>query len=181
MTNHSHDTSSRNGTNADAGKSAVGGILGGLGEVLGKFADLAETAERLQKSGNFKTPDGREGRYQMGLNIRTLADAAGNERVTVEPFGDVTRDDQGHAKVSEVREPPTDIFNEEAHVLVIVEMPGVGDDDATFTAEGDVLTIEARTGEKRFHKELLLPTACDAERLNVTGRNGVFEITLPHA
>ncbi len=179
MSNTPHDTNNTNA--AKPGTTGMGGLLGDLGEVLGKFADLAETAERLQKSGQFKTPDGREGRYQMGLNIRTLADAAGNDRVSIEPFGDVTRDAQGQAAVSEVREPPTDVFTERSHVLVIIEMPGVGDDDASFKLEGDVLTVSATAGDKRFHKEVLLPTACDEQGLDVSSRNGIFEVRLPHA
>lgn len=163
------------------GRGAIEGILGGLGDILGRFAELAEKAEGLRKDGSFTAGDGREGRYQVGFNIRTLADASGNERVSVEPFGDVRRAPSGRAEVSEVREPPTDVFDEPGHVLVVVEMPGVADADASFELTGDMLTISAERGAKRYRKEVLLPRRCDASGLHVQSTNGVFEIHLPHA
>lgn len=161
------------------GRAAVDGILGGLGDILGKIADLADKAETIQKEGSFETKDGKEGRYQVGFNIRTMADAAGEKQIKVEPFGDVSRDKStGEASVSETREPPTDVFDEDDHVLVIVEMPGIGDADASFTIEGDILTVSAENGPKRYTKEVLLPRAFESSQMKVTATNGVFEVRL---
>lgn len=161
------------------GRAAVDGILGGLGDILGKIADLADKAETIQKEGNFQSKDGKEGRYQVGFNIRTMADAAGEKQIKVEPFGDVSRDkNTGEASVSETREPPTDVFDEDDHVLVIVEMPGIGNDHASFTVEGDILTISAENGPKRYRKEVLLPRPFDPSAMSVAAVNGVFEIRL---
>jgi len=161
------------------GKAAVEGILGGLGDILGKIADLADKAETLKKEGSFTTRDGREGRFQVGFNIRTLADAAGEKRLEVEPFGDVKRDaSTGKAEVAETREPPTDVFEESDHLLIVVEMPGISLDDATFAVEGDILTIAAEKGSKRYLKEVLLPRAYDARACSISANNGVFEVKL---
>lgn len=161
------------------GKSGVEGILGGLGDILGKIADLAEKAETIKKEGSFSTRDGREGRYQVGFNIRTLSDGTGESRLDVQPFGDVTRDaSTGKAEVAETREPPTDVFEESDHVLIVVEMPGISIDDATFAVEGDILTISAEKGPKRYRKEVLLPRAYEARACAVSANNGVFEVKL---
>ncbi|MEO0512547.1 MAG: Hsp20/alpha crystallin family protein [Planctomycetota bacterium] len=167
------------------GRAAVDGILGGLGDIFGKLADLADNAERLQqgqgstRDGSFQTSDGREGRFQVGFNVRTLADNAGERTIEVEPFGDVTRDrTTGEASVTERREPPTDIFEEPDHVLVVVEMPGIALDQATLTVEGDVLTVTAENGPKRYYKEVLLPGPFKPADLNITATNGVFEVRL---
>ncbi|MEN0021170.1 MAG: Hsp20/alpha crystallin family protein [Planctomycetota bacterium] len=168
-------------TNHDSpkGKAAVEGILGGLGDILGKIADLADKAETIQRDGNFQTRDGKDARYQVGFNIRTMADSAGEQQIKVEPFGDVRREPAtGEAAVSETREPPTDIFEEDDHVLVVIEMPGISDNDATFDIDGDVLTIEAEHGSKRYRKELLLPTSFTADDASISSNNGVFEIRL---
>lgn len=159
------------------GRKAVDGILGGLGDILGKISELADKAETMQREGNFETKDGKEGRFHVGFNIRTMEDAGGERSIEVEPFGNVSRDrSSGEASVSERREPPTDIFEETDHVLVVVEMPGIGDADASFAVEGDVLTISAEQGAKRYYKELLLPRSFDASAMTVSAVNGVFEV-----
>ncbi|MEM7621584.1 MAG: Hsp20/alpha crystallin family protein [Planctomycetota bacterium] len=159
------------------GKAAIDGILGGLGDILGKVTELAEQAGKVDREGGFKTADGREGRFQVGFNIRTMGESGGEQSIEVEPFGDVSRDRAtGQANVSERREPPVDVFEEDDHVLIIVEMPGVGESDATFVLEGDVLTVSAQTAHKRYHKELLLTQPCDAGSMQVQAVNGVFEI-----
>jgi HSP20 family protein len=161
------------------GRKAVDGILGGLGDILGKIAELADKAETVHREGGFQTNDGNEGRFHVGFNIRTMHDAGGERSIEVEPFGNVIRDrNSGEASVSERREPPTDIFEETDHILVVVEMPGIGDSDARFDVEGDVLTISAEHGTKRYHKELLLPRSFDASAMTVSAVNGVFEVKL---
>ncbi len=156
------------------GRNAVEGILGGLGDILGKISELAERAQSIEHDG-----DGRRPRFQVGFNIRTMADSAGEPTVDIEPFGNVRRDRvSGEASVTERREPPTDVFEEADHVLVVVEMPGVTADDASFTLEGDVLTIAAERGSKRYAKEVLLPGVFSPERMTVADMNGVFEIRL---
>ncbi len=164
------------------GMAAVDGILGGLGDVLGKIAELAEKAESAQQDGSFTTKDGKEGRFQVGFNISTMGNKTGQREIKVEPFGDVVRDDStGEASVSETREPPTDVFEESDHVLVIVEMPGIGAEQSSFTVEGDVLTVSAENGPKRYAKEVLLPRSFSAGEMSVSSNNGVFEIRFQSA
>ncbi len=62
--------------------------------------------------------------------------------------------------VQEVREPVVDIFEEEDHVLVVAEMPGVSPEDVKITVEDDLLTISAERGDKKYRKEVLLPASC---------------------
>ncbi|MEM7622236.1 MAG: Hsp20/alpha crystallin family protein [Planctomycetota bacterium] len=165
------------------GHAAINGILGGLEGILGKVVDLAERAESISKEGSFTSQDGREGRFQVGFNISTAAGANGEREINVQPFGDVQQDrSTGEAAVTEWREPPTDLFEEDDHVLVIIEMPGISDGEATFDVSGDVLTIEATAGEgraaKRYRKEVLLPRSFDASAATFAANNGVFEVRL---
>ena len=78
--------------------------------------------------------------------------------------------------VQEVREPVVDVFEEEDHVLVVAEMPGVGVEDVQITVEGDLLTILAERKDKKYRKEVLLPAVCAREKMQVTCNNGVVEI-----
>ncbi len=155
----------------------IEGLLNGLSTLLGTLGDLAEKGEELKKSGVLQSKDGKDVAFHYGISVRT---ADGGRQVRVEPFGNMrTGDDAKHAPVREVREPLTDVFEEEDHVLVVIEMPGIDRDDAKIELAGDVLTISAEKGTKRYRKELLLPSdnlkyVKSAVRCN----NGVFEVRL---
>jgi len=78
--------------------------------------------------------------------------------------------------VQEVREPVVDVFEEDNHVLVVAEMPGVAKADVQITVEDDVLTFTAERGDKKYRKEVLLPASCAKEKIEVACNNGVVEI-----
>ncbi len=153
----------------------LGGLLSGLGTVLEKLGELAETGEALRKSGTFGSPDGKvKGVY--GFNIRT---GLGGEGVTVEPFGNVRKDEQtGQPVVDEIREPLVDLFDEQDCILVVAEMPGVAPEDITLDLHDDILTIAAERGDKKYRREVLLPAALPADRMNWKCHNGVLEVRL---
>jgi HSP20 family protein len=154
----------------------IEGMLSGLSSLLGTLSELAEKGEQLKKSGAFQTKDGKDVSFHYGVSVRT---AEGGRQVRVEPFGNMkTGDAAKESPVKEVREPLTDVFEEDDHVLVVVEMPGISKADASFEIDGDVLTIAAQ-GDKRYRKELLLPA--DGLRLTkdaIRCNNGVFELRL---
>jgi HSP20 family protein len=174
----SHGTNGGNG-NGPSGSGGIDGILNGLNTLFGRLSELAEKGEQLQREGAFEQ-DGKEARFQYGVSIRT---AANGRDVKVEPFGNVVRkngaapeDRSVEAAVTEVREPMTDIMEEDDHVSVVAEMPGVGVADVTVDVDGDVLVLEANTDEKRYRKELVLPRSFDGVTPVVTANNGVVEI-----
>ena len=69
-----------------------------------------------------------------------------------------------------------DVFEEEDHVLVVAEMPGVSVEDVHITVEEDLLTISAERGDKKYRKEVLLPASSAREKIEVACNNGVVEI-----
>ena len=155
----------------------LGGFFSGLGSLIEKLGDLAEKGEELRESGEI----GEEGspiRGVYGFTIKTgIGGDAAENRVKVEPFGNVRKDERtGKARVHEVIEPMVDVFEEDDHLLVVAEMPGIGDDDVTLELDGDILNITATRGRKKYHKELLLPGSFGAEDMTRSCRNGVLEV-----
>jgi len=75
-----------------------------------------------------------------------------------------------------VREPVVDVFEEEDHVLVVAEMPGISAEDVQLLVEDDLLTISAERGDKKYRKEVLLPAGFAREKMQVSCNNGVIEI-----
>jgi HSP20 family protein len=151
----------------------LGGFLSGLGTVIEKLGELAETGEALHKSGTFSDADGKlKGVY--GFHIRT---GLGGEGVTVEPFGNVRKDEKtGQAVVDEVREPMVDLFDEQDCVIVVAEMPGVAEEDVKLDLQDDILTIAAQRGDAKYRREVLLPATFAVDRMSCKCHNGVLEV-----
>jgi HSP20 family protein len=162
-------------TGKNEGFVGIGGFLGGLGSLLEKLGDLADTGEELRKSGEIKSPTGKV-RGVYGFSIKV---GLGDEGIKVEPFGNVRRDSQtGRAVVHEICEPLVDIFDEQDHVLVLAEMPGVGEGDIHLGLKDDILTLAAEKGDKKYRKEVLLPASFSSDKMSYRCQNGVLEIKL---
>lgn len=153
----------------------LGGILRGLGNLVEKLAELAETGSELSRTGEIRgTEAGKEVRGVYGFTVKV---GIGGEGLKVEPFGNIRRDEKtGRSVVQEVREPVVDLFEEPDHTLIVAEMPGVGAENVRLEVEGDVLTITAERGDKKYRKEVLLPGSFPREKMQVSCVNGVVEI-----
>ena len=97
----------------------------------------------------------------------------------------------GHGKWS----PTLDVAETDQEVIVKADLPGIDPKDIEITVSGDVLTVrgekkqESEEEGKNFHRverhygsfarQVHLPTAVDAERIEAKASNGVLTITLP--
>ncbi|MBU4272691.1 MAG: Hsp20/alpha crystallin family protein, partial [Planctomycetes bacterium] len=102
----------------------LGGLLGGLGGLIEKLGELAEAGEELSRSGDFKDASGKV-RGVYGINVKTGLGDRGQTELKVEPFGNVRRNMPDSPPGEDIREPLVDIHEEDDHVLVLVELPGV--------------------------------------------------------
>lgn len=178
---------SRVGNGRDSAKTGFAGIegmLGGLSELFKTLTDLAEKGQEMKNSGEFSTgqagqgggqgKQGKDVKFQYGFSVKTMNNG---QDVKVEPFGNFKRDENtGDAVVHEVREPMADVMDEADGTVIVLEMPGIAAGDVKLIAAGDVLTITADRGSKRYRKELLLPATFDTAKMAVTCNNGVVEI-----
>jgi HSP20 family protein len=151
----------------------LGGFFGGLADLVEKLNDLAETGKQM--SGTGEIPDlGKQFKGVYGFNVKV---GLGDDKLKVEPFGNIKKDAKsGQTVVQEVREPLVDIFEEEDHTLVVAEMPGISSGDVKLDLKDDVLTISAKRGDKKYHKEILLPRVVAKEKMIVSCNNGILEI-----
>ena len=155
------------------------GGLGGIFKSLGGFLDLLSDLEKqdggeINRTGEFANSKGVKAVYGFSVKMGT------GGKPTVEHFGNV-KDFGAGAVVEETREPLVDVFDEEGYLLLIAELPGVEAADIHFEVEGDVLTLNAVKGERKYRKEVLLPTAVLKEGASPSFRNGVFELKLKKA
>ncbi|HUT04002.1 MAG TPA: Hsp20/alpha crystallin family protein [bacterium] len=152
-----------------------GGILGGFADLVDKLGELAEKGERLSRTGeiDFK----RKGKDLKGVYGFSVKVGLGGDEVKIEPFGNIRRDkESGEAVVQEIREPIADVFEEKDHTLVVVEMPGISEDDVQIDVKDDLLTLYAEHGEKKYRKEVLMPKSYPKEKMCISCNNGILEI-----
>ena len=148
-------------------------MLKGLGDLVEKLGELAETRQEFSKTGEIHG-SGKEVRGIYGFTVKV---GLGEEGPRIEPFGNIRRDAKsGRTEVQEVREPMVDVFEEKDHLLVLAELPGISKDDVRIDLDDDVLTISAEKKDKKYRKEVLLPRSVSKEKMQVACNNGVLEI-----
>jgi len=152
----------------DTGEAGFGGLFRGIGNLIELIARLSE--EGFEKKGELEFPQG--GKAVYGISIRTL-----KGKPVIETFGNL-RDTPAGPAVEEVREPIVDVFDEEDHLRVIAELPGVAEGEIELEVAGDILSLTATSKDRKYAKEILLPSGVKAESLRTSFKNGVLEITL---
>ena len=78
----------------------------------------------------------------------------------------------------EEREPIVDVFEEEDHINIMAELPGVEEKDVNLKIENNVLTISADTSVRKYYKEVKLPTSIKCDLIDSKLRNGILEVKL---
>jgi len=150
-----------------------GSVFKGLGDFIDLLGEMVETGEQLEQSGEFRIKGlGDKARGVYGFSVRT--GVGGMPKV--ERFGNIRATEEGPTVV-EVREPLVDVFDEEQEVLVVAELPGVGEEEVRVEVQDDILSLET-TGERRYAKEILLPQPVDATSLQKAYKNGILELRL---
>ncbi len=64
------------------------------------------------------------------------------------------------------------------HVLVVGEMPGINKETIKLELKGDLLTISAEKGAKKYRKEVSLPQAFSSDKMSYTCGEGIVQVRL---
>jgi len=168
---------SGNSENAGARLESTDVSLGGLFKGLGNLFDLATKMDRDGKDAYMRTGKiGGAGSNIKGVYGFSLKFGLGGKPV-IEQFGNIHTADGG-ATFAETREPLVDVFDEGDYLLVIFELPGVEKENVSFEINGDIFDLSARTSDRKYKKELLLPCPVDSHPRESTYRNGILEVKL---
>ena len=151
-------------------KMSFQGIFKGLGSLIEMIQTLESSGEKMEKKGEIEGPGGIKGVY--GFNVKTLGG-----KPVIDTFGNVKATPKGTV-VDNVREPLVDVFDEDDHVTIIAEMPGLEEEDIKFEVIGDVLQLNAYTKNRSYSKEILLPCKVALQPVNKSYKNGLFELRL---
>ena len=151
---------------------SLGGLLDGIGNLVDLAAKLKDAGGEINKEGEIDLSNLKKGmKGVFGFSVKT---AVGGKPV-VESFGNVKKTPQGPT-VEEEREPITDIFDEDKEIRIYAEMPGVNQENIKLDLKEDILDISAQTGDRKYHKEILLPSKVQADTMVFSYNNGILEI-----
>ncbi len=160
--------------NFGIGKLSLGGLFKGIEKLVDLAADLKEAGGEIKKEGEIDLSHLKEGmKGVFGFSVKTMTGG----KTVVEPFGNIKKTPKGPT-VEEVREPITDVFDEGEEIRVYAEMPGVNQEDIKVDLKGDILDISAQSGDRKYHKEVLLPAKVKSEALTSSYKNGILEIKI---
>lgn len=153
-----------------------GKVFKGLGDFIDLLGEIVETGEQFERSGEFRVKGlGDQARGVYGVSVRTSVGGVPQ----VERFGNIRSTEEGPT-VDEVREPLVDVFDEAAEILIVVELPGVDEEEIHVEVRDDILSLET-TGERRYAKEILLSQVVDPASLQKAYKNGILELRLKKA
>lgn len=110
-----------------------------------------------------------------GYSIRIGPDG----KPVIREFGNVrSRERPEMVELTEAREPLVDVFEEDDTVKVVAEVPGVEKKDIDLNATEDTLIISVKAPQRKYYKEVDLPTKVDPNSAKASYKNGVLEVTL---
>ena len=124
-----------------------------------------------------KLPDGRTirelGPFVYGYSVKIGPDG----KPKIREFGNVKPSRHG-PRVKEEREPLIDVMETDGEVRIVAELPGVEKNDVKLHGTENTLTISVDTPQRKYFKEVRLPTKVNAKQAKTKYKNGVLEITL---
>ncbi|MDO8841920.1 Hsp20/alpha crystallin family protein [Methanocalculus sp.] len=142
---------------------AVSGILRGVSDLLEAISEVVTEGGEVERTGRFTIGKERKsGIY--GIHISTQRGKSG---FSTETFG--------MKKGGSVREPVVDIFDEEREVLVIVELPGIAEEEITVKREDEGVLISGGREGRRFERRIDLPEGA-SRNWTESYRNGLLTI-----
>ncbi len=151
----------------------VGGLFKGIGNLLDLVAKMAEEGKtEYVRSGEVGDQEGKmKGVYGVSVRIGL------GGKPLIERFGNIRETEKGPV-VAEAREPLVDTLDEGDRLVVVLELPGVEEKDIHLTVQGDILEVVASGRDRKYQKEVLLPSPVDPASLKSFYRNGILEIRL---
>ncbi|MFH0849176.1 MAG: archaeal heat shock protein Hsp20 [archaeon] len=137
----------------------------------------------------------RERRLPDGSTVREMGPFMYGYSMTMGPDGKPVIREFGNVKPSmkptafgvskpslelkQEREPLVDTILEKENVKVVAELPGVERDNIELNSTENSLIISVNTENRKYYKELELPSDVDPDNSKATYKNGVLEIVFP--
>jgi HSP20 family protein len=170
----------------------IGGMLGGVSQILNQLGSLAEKGEQLKKSMDIGGNDpSKKVAGSFGYSVKFGGESFGGSRSAdgfsteqhVAPKQTVKQpsgsENSTSRPVQTVREPIVETFEEGNGLLIVAEMPGVSRDNVEirFVSDSQIMLI-GHSSMTRYEKAIDVPAPISRDNVNVMTNNGIVEIRL---
>lgn len=151
-----------------------------LSELLGKLADEGAKMRQSGQFGFFQDLEDMMSK-EMDLGIKNLEDIFKN--FSPQNFGPGFDTDTAYQKKKKrkekenIQEPSCDIFEEAEEILILIELPGVSQDDISIKQEGKDLLVKANHQTGRYEKKIRVPEKATGMP-SYSFKNGILRIQL---
>jgi len=159
-----------------------------FGDIDKIFHDMEKMMEEELKNFSSRVPKDyvRERKLPDGSTVRELGPFVYGYSVKIGPdgkpeireFGNVKQSRLG-PQVKEEREPLVDVIQTDGEIHIVVELPGVEKKDIKLHGTEDMLSISVDTPQRKYYKEITMPTKVKVKEAKSEYKNGVLEVTLP--
>jgi len=167
-----------------------------FGDIDETMRDIEEIMEKEFKEFTTRLPKDyvRERKLPDGSTIKEWGPFVYGYSMTIGPDGKPQIREFGNVKpslkpepfglkrpsldVKEEREPLVDVITTNNEVKVIAELPGVDKDAIKLHGTENTLTISVETPQRKYYKEVELPTSVNPKTAKTAYKNGVLEVTL---
>ncbi len=126
-----------------------------------------------------KMPDGSTARewgpFVYGYSVKLGSDG----KPEIREFGNVKPTKGGLPQVQQEREPLVDVVETDGEIHVVAELPGVDKNEIKLSGTEDSLTIEVDNPQRKYYKEVKLPSKVRVTEAKTGYKNGVLEVTFP--
>ncbi|MCS7367238.1 MAG: Hsp20/alpha crystallin family protein [archaeon YNP-WB-062] len=146
------------------------------------FREFEEELEELEKAFRYGLGPGERAELGKPIIYGFRIEVGPDGVPKVYEFGNVKRGGRGRPRivVSEELEPLADIYEDEDKVRVILEMPGVDENKVKVEALDERhIVVEGSNHDRKYRKEIEIPTDVDVDAAQAIYKNGVLEIRLP--
>ena len=163
---------------SDSEHMPFGNFFRGIGNLIEFVARLDEEGKEERRAGEYSSPGGlikAAFNFSIKTGLEEKLKTSLEEKLMAEPRNLVRKTLQRPVVEGE-RQPFVDVFDEHDHVLIIIELPGVEEEDIHIDVSGDILTLSTVSGDYPYVKEVVLPAEVDASTRTSKYKNGILEI-----
>jgi HSP20 family protein len=160
----------------------------GFGDIDDIFREMEKMMEKEFEDFTSRIPKDyvKERRLPDGSTTRELGPFVYGYSMKIGPDGKPEIREFGNVKpglrgpqVKEEREPLVDVYETEAEVHVVAELPGVEKEDINLHGTEDTLTVSVDTSEYKYYKDIGLPSKVRVNEAKTHYKNGVLEVVFP--
>lgn len=163
--------------------SGLSGMLTGVVQIMEQLKGLAEKGEELKKVTGQDSSGTKEVKTDFGYSVQFGGQSFSGGRgfkssiPRSEPFKkDGSTTSRKGRDLDQTREPHLDAFQEDNMYMLVVEMPGVSEEEITFQLTDRVLEIRGQRRDLLYLKNVELPERVLIETMEHVSNNGIVEI-----